>query len=79
MGPAASGGAGAQVAGGALVDLDMLAAQLRDLGVVVHRPAIVDHGRAFAAPGWSSSSGFSSYCPRDVALVLDDTIIEPPG
>jgi N-dimethylarginine dimethylaminohydrolase len=60
-------------------DLDSLAGLLRGLGVVVHRPAPVDHDAPFATPYWSSPGGFSSYCPRDVALVVGSTIVETPS
>lgn len=59
-------------------DLEALVATLRDLGVVVHRPAIIDHAQEFATPDWCSD-GFYSYCPRDITLIIDSTIIETPS
>jgi len=60
-------------------DLEVLAATLRSLGVVVHRPADVDHAAPFSTPHWSASSGMYSYCPRDLTLIVGDTIIETPS
>ncbi|MGH3832528.1 MAG: inosamine-phosphate amidinotransferase 1 [Pseudonocardiaceae bacterium] len=59
-------------------DLDALAEILTGLGVVVHRPAPVAHEVEFATPHWRSS-GFCSYCPRDLALVVGSTIIAAPS
>ncbi|GAB3209567.1 hypothetical protein GCM10027294_24480 [Marinactinospora endophytica] len=59
-------------------DLEELAAALRGLGVTVHRPPAVDHADEYGAPGWRSR-GRSSYCPRDLALVVGTTIIETPS
>lgn len=62
----------------AAADLDGLVALLRSAGVTVRRPSIVDHSRAFSAPGWRSPSGFNTANPRDVLLVLGDEILEAP-
>ena len=59
-------------------DLDALAAVLGGLGVTVHRPSPVAHAREFATPHWRSS-GFGSYCPRDLALVVGRVIIQAPS
>lgn len=59
-------------------DLDALAGVLRGLGVTVHRPDPVDHARNIATPHWRSS-GFYSYCPRDLALIVGSTIIQTPS
>lgn len=59
-------------------DLDQLAALLEDLGVQVHRPAPVAHDRKFSTPDWRTS-GFYSYCPRDLALIVGSTIIATPS
>ena len=56
-------------------DLAVLCASLRGLGVTVHQPAVVDHRVEFASPHWRSA-GFTSYCPRDLTLVVGSTIIE---
>lgn len=58
-------------------DLDILAGALEGLGVIVHRPAPLDHGRVFGTPDWQSD-GFFNYCPRDSLLVIGDTLIEAP-
>ncbi|MFD0273018.1 inosamine-phosphate amidinotransferase 1 [Kitasatospora sp. NPDC127111] len=57
-------------------DLDALVATLRDLGVTVHQPEVIDHGAEFAAPRWRADGGFHSYCPRDLTLVVGETVIE---
>lgn len=59
-------------------DLDALAAVLDGLGVTVHRPAPVDHDREFATPHWRAA-GFGSYCPRDLALIVGNAIIQAPS
>lgn len=56
-------------------DLATLAETLRSLGVVVHQPPAVNHSRTYSSPEWESS-GYLSYCPRDIALVIGSTIIE---
>jgi N-dimethylarginine dimethylaminohydrolase len=58
-------------------DLEVLVQTLKDLGVVVRRPAVTDHSETFGAPGWTSDGEFN-YCPRDVLLAIGDTIIETP-
>lgn len=68
----------AQVIAEAEEDLDALASSLHGLGVTVHRPAPVDHDSEFATPHWRTS-GFYSYCPRDLALVVGSTIIQAPS
>ncbi|MEV6279096.1 scyllo-inosamine-4-phosphate amidinotransferase [Nocardia sp. NPDC051832] len=59
-------------------DLDGLAALLESLGVRVVRPAPVAHDLEFATPWWRTS-GFYSYCPRDLAIVVGSTIIAAPS
>ncbi|MGV9680526.1 scyllo-inosamine-4-phosphate amidinotransferase [Nocardia sp. NPDC003482] len=59
-------------------DLDGLARVLSELGVRVHRPAPIAHDVEFATPHWRSS-GFYSYCPRDLALVVGRTVIAAPS
>lgn len=59
-------------------DLEALVATLQGLGMVVHRPVVLDHAQEFATPDWRSD-GFYSYCPRDVTLIIDSTIIETPS
>lgn len=59
-------------------DLAELAATLRSLGVVVHQPPAADHGAIFGSPDWAAT-GFSSYCPRDLVLVVGSALIETPS
>ncbi len=59
-------------------DLELLVTTLRDLGIVVDRPKVIDHAREFATPDWDSD-GFYSYCPRDITLIIGSTIIETPS
>lgn len=59
-------------------DLAELADTLRELGVLVHRPAAGDHEAEFSSPDWRAS-GFSSFCPRDLVLVVGSTLIEAPS
>ncbi|QIS11469.1 scyllo-inosamine-4-phosphate amidinotransferase [Nocardia arthritidis] len=59
-------------------DLDGLAELLEGLGIRVFRPAPVAHEREFGTPHWRTS-GFYSYCPRDLALIVGSTIIEAPS
>jgi glycine amidinotransferase len=59
-------------------DLAELASALRDLGITVHQPLAPDHGAEFGSPDWRST-GLSSYCPRDLTLVIGSTIIETPS
>lgn len=59
-------------------DLADLAASLRELGIRVHQPPAVNHGAEYSTPAWTAR-GRSSYCPRDLALVIGSTIIETPS
>jgi glycine amidinotransferase len=56
-------------------DLATLADTLRALGVVVHHPPSLRHDLEFGTPNWRSS-GYLSYCPRDLTLIVGSTIIE---
>ncbi|MBE7702230.1 scyllo-inosamine-4-phosphate amidinotransferase [Oerskovia sp. Sa1BUA8] len=56
-------------------DLAVLVQTLEELGVQVHQPPAPDHGAEFGGPGWQSS-GRSSYCPRDLAMVFGPAIVE---
>jgi scyllo-inosamine-4-phosphate amidinotransferase 1 len=58
-------------------DLDIFEKQLKQAGVVVHRPEVFDYARTHANPHWTSDA-YYGYCPRDSALVIGDTIIETP-
>lgn len=59
-------------------DLDRLSDRLRKLGVTVRRPLPLDHSKKFSTPEWTTS-GWYSYCPRDLLLPLDNMIIECPS
>ncbi len=58
-------------------DLDVLAAELTKLGVVVRRPQAMDHAQVFRTPDWETD-GLFNYCPRDSLLVIGDMVIEAP-
>ncbi|AUG80588.1 scyllo-inosamine-4-phosphate amidinotransferase [Kitasatospora sp. MMS16-BH015] len=57
-------------------DLAVLAETLTELGVTVRRPEPIDHAAEFATPLWRAEGGFHSYCPRDLSLVVGETVIE---
>jgi hypothetical protein len=59
-------------------DLEMLSNTLKGLGVVVHRPKSIDHSKKFSTPEWETT-GWYTYCPRDLLLPLDNVIIETPS
>jgi glycine amidinotransferase len=58
--------------------LDALAALLAERGIAVHRPDPVDHAASFRTPDWEAAVGRAGTCPRDLLLVVGDTIIEAP-
>lgn len=58
-------------------DLEKLVDALRGMGVVVRRPEPTDHARRYRTPDWESDGQYN-YCPRDLILVLGDTLIETP-
>ncbi|WP_229068493.1 amidinotransferase [Actinoplanes sp. DH11] len=68
----------AEHAAAAVAELDGFARTLTELGVRVVRPDAVDHRRPFATPNWRSPGGLYSAMPRDLLLVVGDTIIEAP-
>jgi len=59
-------------------DLDKLSDELRKLGVTVRRPHAMDHSKSFKSPDWETT-GWYTYCPRDLLLPLDNLIIDCPG
>lgn len=59
-------------------ELDGFASVLIDLGIRVVRPSPIDHARPYGTPSWRSSGGLYSAMPRDLLLVVGDTIIEAP-
>ena len=56
-------------------DLHVLIGTLRDLGMVVHESGANDHSQEFGTPQWRTD-GFYNYCPRDLALIIGQVIIE---
>ena len=58
-------------------DLDRFAEQLQAMNIMVHRPVPLDLQRKYQSPHWETD-GYYQYCPRDIALVVGDTIIETP-
>lgn len=59
-------------------ELDGLCAALEREGVIVRRPEAHPHSEPFSTPHWRSASGIYAAMPRDVALVIGNTIIEAP-
>jgi len=59
-------------------DADGLADVLQKMGIVVHRPRIIDWAQEFQTPDWKSK-GWYSWCPRDLVLPLGDMLIETPS
>ena len=51
---------------------------LEDLGITVKRPDTWPHERKFSTIHWEAQ-GYYNYCPRDVLLVIGDSIIETPN
>lgn len=62
----------------AIAELDVFAEVLRAEGVTVVRPDAVSHQLPFRTPAWSSSGGLYAGMPRDLLMVVGDTIIEAP-
>ena len=59
-------------------DLDAFVDVLESLGVTVRRPETWPHEARFSTVHWESE-GYYNYCPRDVMLVIGDSIIETPN
>lgn len=59
-------------------ELDGFAEVLRAEGITVVRPDIMPNSRPFATPYWESSGGLYAGMPRDLLMVVGDTIIEAP-
>ncbi|MFC0541126.1 inosamine-phosphate amidinotransferase 1 [Kutzneria chonburiensis] len=59
-------------------DLAGLVGLLEQFGVTVRRPVPIDHSARFGTPDWHTT-GFSTYCPRDLTLVVGSTLIETPS
>ena len=59
-------------------DLDDLADKLTLMGIKVHRPKSLDHSVEFSTPEWKTT-GWYTWCPRDLLLPLKNLIIETPS
>lgn len=59
-------------------DADELASTLQKLGVIVHRPEVQDTSKEFSTPEWTTT-GWYTWCPRDLLLPLSNLIIETPS
>ena len=59
-------------------DLNAFVEVLQAQGVTVKRPDTWPHEDKFSTIHWESE-GYYNYCPRDVMLVIGDTIIETPN
>jgi len=59
-------------------DADGLANTLKNLGVIVHRPEVQDTSIEFSTPEWTTT-GWYTWCPRDLLLPLGNLIIETPS
>lgn len=59
-------------------DADELCSVLTKAGVKVHRPEIIDHSKTFSTPEWTST-GWYTWCPRDLLLPLNNLMIETPS
>jgi N-dimethylarginine dimethylaminohydrolase len=59
-------------------DLNGLADTLKKMGVIVHRPTQTDHSVEFTTPEWKTT-GWYTWCPRDLLLPLSNLIIETPS
>lgn len=61
----------------ASAELDGLVKVLKDLGVTVHRPEVTDFTVEYSTPWWNSK-GLYAAMPRDVMMVIGDTLLEAP-
>jgi len=59
-------------------DLQGLVDVLETAGVKVHRPKPIDHSVEFSTPEWKTT-GWYTWCPRDLLLPLDNLVIETPS
>ena len=59
-------------------DLQVLADTLTKLGIKVHRPKSLDHSVEYSTPEWRTT-GWYTWCPRDLLLPLNNLIIETPS
>jgi len=61
----------------AFEEIEELCKILQYEGVIVRRPEILDHGKAYSTPDFSSS-GLYAAMPRDFLIVIGDELIEAP-
>ena len=61
----------------ASAELNILADTLKSLGVKVRRPDKMDFSKEYVTPWWKSK-GLYAAMPRDVMMVIGDTIVEAP-
>jgi len=59
-------------------DLENLSEKLIEFGIKVYRPDIFDHFKEIRTSDWITT-GWANYCPRDILLVLGDSIVEVPS
>ncbi len=59
-------------------DIEALAEALCQAGVNVRRPTSIDTAAEFSTPEWRST-GWYTWCPRDLLLPLDNLMIEVPS
>jgi len=58
-------------------DLDRFAESLKQLGITVHRPQVVDFTQLCRTGDWEVD-GYHAYCPRDSVLTVGRQAIETP-
>lgn len=59
-------------------DMQVLADTLSNMGIKVHRPKPLDHSVEYSTPEWKTT-GWYTWCPRDLLLPLDNLMIETPS
>jgi N-dimethylarginine dimethylaminohydrolase len=59
-------------------DMEALVTALEQCHVKVHRPAVQDTSKKFSTPEWDTT-GWYTWCPRDLLLPLDNLMIETPS
>lgn len=59
-------------------DIEELVSTLKAFGVKVHRPEIPTPEKLISTPDWTST-GYYTWCPRDLLLPLDNLIIDCPS
>jgi N-dimethylarginine dimethylaminohydrolase len=59
-------------------DIEQLVRVLEQAHVKVHRPAVQDTSKIFSTPEWQTT-GWYTWCPRDLLLPFDNLMIETPS